>query len=93
MTQDIKLCINCKHSLGKYNKIYECHHPQSDGWIISPVDGKISWNPDSIWRGYCESARSVGRPCGTTGKYFEQKEEKLSLMSRFLNFIKNGPLG
>ena len=94
---DIKLCINCKHSINKYNNIpFECHHPDSDGWTISPVDGEKLWNSDSIWKVYCENSRSSGNPCGPAGKYFEQfeqKEEKLSLISRIFNFIKNGPLG
>jgi len=83
-----QLCINCKHQT-KPNGIFECHHPDSDGWLISPVTGKIVWNPVSKWKGYCESTRSNGS-CGLYGKYFERKEEKLSLFKKIFNFIKIG---
>ena len=92
---DIKLCINCKHSrlVGFTGSVVACHHPESDAWVISPVNGKVVWNPVSVWKGYCEVTRSDSGYCGPVGKCFEQKEEKLSLFGKIFNFIKNGPLG
>jgi len=92
--KDIKLCINCKHArfVGFMVSVVACHHPESDGWETSPVDGKETMSTETIWKSYCETARKFGI-CGINGKYFEQKELKQSFFARIFNFIKNEPLG
>lgn len=82
---ELKLCIDCKHSRCPFGS-WECHHPKSDGWVISPVDGKLVHNKDARWPSYCDSARIAG-PCGKEGKRFEEREaqipEKFSIIRWF----------
>jgi hypothetical protein len=68
----LKLCKDCKHSRDPHGE-YECHHPESDGWIISLVTGKTVHNSGSSkWKSYCEVSRGYG-VCGKEGKFFEAK--------------------
>ena len=54
--KDIKLCINCKHSrLFGFMGSVTCHHPESDGWETSPVDGKERMSTETVWKSHCEA--------------------------------------
>ena len=84
---ELKLCIDCLHCRKqKFVSEHQCHHPNSDGFIISPVDGSIWVNPHSEWKAYCSNARDGGL-CGPEGKYFERKPIKRTFLQKLKLFF------
>jgi len=63
----MKLCINCKHCVGK--SFPECHRLAKE--MLSPVDGR----PIIVGQRRCDDERDgiEAWKCGPDGKFFEEK--------------------
>lgn len=67
MTDEVKLCVDCKHYRWMSNGAAKCKHPEAV-LAVDPVHGgKTELQCDVMRRG--SSAR-----CGMEARYFEQRE-------------------
>lgn len=85
---EMVLCKDCKHSKSHAGQVF-CKHPNSDAWVISPVDGKIIYTLGESWRVFADDNRCLGA-CGMSGVYFEQKKPLTGLKRFFGEFIGSG---
>jgi hypothetical protein len=81
----MKLCIDCKHHMmTSMGTKHACHHPESDAFNPSPVNGELT-DSGSKWSSFCESNRGRFGACGPSGDFFEQKPP--TLWQRFIKHV------
>jgi len=74
---EAKLCMDCIHAKHYRFSGWQCHHPTSDAWMMSPVHGQTVRNENSLCSAWCENARSPRGQCKPEGKLFERKPEPI----------------
>ena len=76
MSEDVKLCKDCKYShKGFFDTLYSCHNPNHG---VNLVSGKVLWHS-------CAFSREYPSQCSQEAKWFEPRQ---SVVKKVVKFFK-----